>query len=580
MQKNNLFFLLFFRIVLKALEIVDQLLCMNIIVVLDLIFSYLNWSELALVCQLCYGYNVFNTVSTKTLQRILWFNSSIIRECMGYNGLRKLSCGVLRDLTYSPDLLTDLYFEIVRKKFEERRNETNHGLARSSNWIVDVLFPPKVDKNGYITSVSFNPTYDLMAFVSQDWLSFTFSICSFGCDIKGKTGKTIYHFTSVPQYCNSLLLKWSPNGKFLIAFEIYDRKKICVANLFQFFPSTGVFRQLKTDFPPLNSQLQTSHCWLSNASFLLIPTESTLVRDQGLKVYSIDESKNTITVKNHKLSALKWKWIGLITVCPFSSNQFFFVDICDTAGHDYHHKIIQAQLCDVTSVVKIKFVYEFAGFIVDMSADHVGKLTYAFRQNRRQDFDNFSILPRIGHASTFKKCHFVNPRPKKSYIPSSESILPDFNSCVNGGTYTLFLGEIDAVNNKAKIFNHCKNVSLGSNHYTEEIQSVSNDEVFDTNLFFRNIVKRACITSNTDQLVVLSHFVFLRSIPFAYSDSTFSMYHRHPTKPFFISKSKVSNNNVVEVCLTPVASHEFKKKYPKSRSFEYNGAKRIKLIKE
>lgn len=506
-------------------------------------------------------------ISSKNLQKVLWFNSPIIRECLGYNGLRKLTFDILRNLPYSSDLLSDMYYEIVRKKYTEKRNGTNYELTRTSNWIVDVLFPPKVDKIGQILSVTFNPVFDLVAFISKDWLSFTFSICTFGSEIKTKAGKTVYHFTSVPQNCDSLLLKWSPNGKMLLMLEIYEVKKITTASLFQFFPTTGAFRQLKVDFPPLNSQLQTVHCWLDNSRFLLVPYEYPVLRDQTLNVYSIDEVKNTIFVKKYKLSAPKCSWMGVITVPPFANNDFFFLNVCDVPGHDYHHQIIQAHLCEKTSIVKCRFVYEFSGFIVDMTTDHTGKMTYALRQNRRQEFENFSVLPKASRGSEFKKCHFANPKPK----PDASSI---------NRYYNVFLGRIDVVQNKARIFNHLKNAELTLTYSEEEIVKDSSTD-FDLGHFFRCMIKKPCFSSETDLVVIFNRRIILKHIPFEYSTSDdYTMYFRHPTKPFFISKSRFSTNNSFEICLTPVAEHEFKQKYPKSRSFEYNGAKRIKLVNE
>lgn len=131
----------------------------------------------------------------------------------GVCGLRKLLVTILRNLQYTPNLLSNMYYKIVRKKFIKRRNETNYGLTRTFNWIMGVLFPLKVDKIRQIISVTVNPVFNLIAFVSKDWLSFTFSICTFSNEVKSKARKTMYYVTSVPQNCNSLLLKWSPNGK-------------------------------------------------------------------------------------------------------------------------------------------------------------------------------------------------------------------------------------------------------------------------------------------------------------------------------------------------------------------------------
>lgn len=532
---------------------------------LNAIIKFLDWITLAYICRLlpddC---QLLQLASLKVLHQALWLNSMDIRECLGYDGGKKISAAILRSLPYSSNLLTELYWDITRKKYREKNCLTNVHLSRRFNWIIDNIFLAFTHRFATWHCAQFNPTYDILLCVHRDWSSFTFQINAFGQESgRWLTGKQLYHYTAAAFDKQALLAKWSPNGKYLLTFEYADTS--ARAHLFEYFPKAGCFREVKCTFPKLDLTLQTSNSWMTDNSFVLVPKEAHLARDKLIYQYTINMS--TIEKKEFKITLPSWHNVGVLTTVVHS-NSIFLLELCEEEGHDYHHNLLEIQLVSGGCVYDVVTIYQINGYILDLRSDRDGKLFYFVRRNKRKHFTNGNEFPIVVHANSLKKCYFLNPTSKQ--IKELKNNRQWY--------YNIHLGCIDVDKAESLILNYCPDVFV-KDHYTEEPEfNQRENEKFDPFKFFNQFIISPQITNLSNRHVLLKQYVFLIDIPFTYYGSG-EFYIRHPTKPFFlINKAARAPTNSVDICLTPCAKPEFQIKFPKAKNIDYNRAKRIKLI--
>lgn len=347
-----------YKTISNGCHILNELFLINALHIINLICSYLNWTDIARAAELVNFQLLPCLQNPKILEQIFFNNTQFFRSCR----IIKLNYTYLLNL--DPKELFYHYHSIYKTpKFQKFENISLPFKKSTDN----VQFHPFLPA----AAVHVNP--DVLLFIAYD----IHSILRRKCYGTGLLAQKIVGGTN----SRIISMDWSPQGNFLSVITV-DRSKnfgkfdICNGScygkqlhLFHLDVTLGQLTELKTKrdreyIADLCVWHQTSHIW--NDDHII-----SYYNHQTLKIHRIILDAQSKQLTQHILKIDPWtalKSINQVFAClashPNHPHKLIFVGFCSFAYH-YHHRINIYNLVSET----VEFIIDLPGLMTNFFLD-------------------------------------------------------------------------------------------------------------------------------------------------------------------------------------------------------------------